>query len=225
MNNRNSRKFTLVELIVVIAIIAILAGMLLPAVSKARESARQSCCINNTRQINLAMSQYIDDYKDTIPYVSTGSYTPPNTVSYWSEKFQDYIKNTDILRCPTMTRTLYATSSVGHPLCDYGRNFSHLSTSPSHTQPGSQVINLRDVRHPAEVLELVDSIANHATHDDTWLVYCPLCSTTTATQLKNVDVRHHGSANVTFWDGHVEPMKRSEIQTDAKNAILWLHSQ
>src|SRR5882757_6862394 len=74
MRPRISRGFTLIELLVVIAIIAVLIALLLPAVQAAREAARRAQCVNNLKQIGLAMHNYESTMGSLPPGCKQSSY-------------------------------------------------------------------------------------------------------------------------------------------------------
>lgn len=65
--------FTLIELLTVIAIIAILAYMILPSLSRAREMARRTSCLSNMKQLGLGVMQYTQDYDERLPIAAVGS--------------------------------------------------------------------------------------------------------------------------------------------------------
>jgi len=67
------RAFTLIELLVVIGVIAILAAILFPVIAKARESGRRAACISNLHQLDLAVTQYVQDYDEVLPSAADGS--------------------------------------------------------------------------------------------------------------------------------------------------------
>ena len=64
--------FTLIELLVVIAIIAIVAAILLPMFAQAREKARQTACLNNQRQVSMALLLYVQDNNEIFPAAGLG---------------------------------------------------------------------------------------------------------------------------------------------------------
>ncbi|MCH2204755.1 MAG: type II secretion system GspH family protein [Lentisphaerales bacterium] len=64
---KENKRFTVIELLIVISIIGILSTMLLPSLSKARMSALVSLCKSNERQLVFATMNYADDYQDILP--------------------------------------------------------------------------------------------------------------------------------------------------------------
>jgi len=99
------RGFSLIELLVVTAIIAMLASMLLPALAKAREVARKAKCISNLRQIGMALHMYAEDNGEYFPHVHQGpTYTDTAMTSSqeWWEFLEPYSNGIyDYMKCPS----------------------------------------------------------------------------------------------------------------------------
>ena len=90
----NKRGFTLIELLVVIAIIAILAAILFPVFAQAREKARQTTCLSNSKQLALGLYMYLQDYDETYPMGQYQTSPPAKKVQYsWSDEIYPYVKN------------------------------------------------------------------------------------------------------------------------------------
>jgi len=100
--------FTLVELLVVIAVIALLAAILFPVFSRARERARQSSCASNLKQLGLGIMQYIQDNDEQPPVGLADGYPGYGFTSGcksfaglgWGTQVYPYIKNLEIFACP-----------------------------------------------------------------------------------------------------------------------------
>jgi prepilin-type N-terminal cleavage/methylation domain-containing protein/prepilin-type processing-associated H-X9-DG protein len=124
--------FTLIELLVVISIIALLAAILFPVFSRARENARRSSCQSNLKQIGLGILQYAQDYDEVmVPVWLDGACDPGfgweatnagvanhncSSGNYkWMDLLQPYVKSEQIFNCPSASTS--GTSKV--PRYDY----------------------------------------------------------------------------------------------------------
>lgn len=114
----NRRAFTLIELLAVIAIIGVLAGMIIVGSSKAREAAHRATCVSNLRQIGAAAYLYAQDNKGKFPETSQYNYGRRGGAGLIN-RLDPYIQNNNkIFYCTAYTLPLATTSAIGNHTYD-----------------------------------------------------------------------------------------------------------
>jgi prepilin-type N-terminal cleavage/methylation domain-containing protein/prepilin-type processing-associated H-X9-DG protein len=228
--------FTLIELLVVIAILAILAAILFPVFAQAREKARATVCLSNTKQIGVAMTMYMQDYDEVILpwFVPTGEAPQPNSpdpflrradVLIWSQLIQPYLKNTQVLYCPSFSESTLVENASDES-CDgpgfrayfparyyythYGLAFHIVAgecqpDNPRRAFPGNDVRyppvrSLAEIVRPTETAILQDNFTAQLANDNLILTAFG-CE---AGLQGHGSSRHLQGANYVFIDGHAK---------------------
>ena len=186
--------FTLIELLVVIGIIAILASLLLPSLSRARDVARSSGCANNVKQVILAATMYAGD--------NSGWLQKANQSPAWPQLMMDYVSGrTTAMACPSLARegSTY-TSTYGMRHYTSGSYSYWINLSLGKLSDGTY---FRSSEYP---------IHADAVYRDRMTQYQTYCMYGASSQAR-LHTRHLHRANISFADGHVILLSRNDILT------------
>lgn len=156
--------FTLIELLIVISIISILAAILFPVFNRARESARRTSCLSNTRQISLGFMQYFQDHDERFPLTKSLVDGVEIKDLPWAQgSMQPYLKSTQILRCPNDDSPEWTPDGDGNVrVTSYSLN-GFLHAAPPTPDPNDPKIgdfrtsHIGSVQSPTEVVLLAES--------------------------------------------------------------------
>jgi prepilin-type N-terminal cleavage/methylation domain-containing protein/prepilin-type processing-associated H-X9-DG protein len=228
--------FTIIELLVIIAILAILAAILFPIVAQPREPAKVASCLSQHKQLGTGIMMYIEDYDGKFPMTANLS-APDKTL--WTQAIFPYAKNKKVFLCPQAKRDLFWRKSSPtslHATIWEERNYasigltSQLLFDKTGKNGFTKAIAINDIAQPADSVLLADT--RNAEIDRPKTAYqggytfdpCslqgkngmpPIATPTTPVSVHNaITNRHHqhyGGIPITFADGHAKMFRPAEL--------------
>ena len=201
MRSERRSGFTLVEVLVVIAVIVILAAVLFPVFAQARDAARRTRCLSNLRQLAQAHQAYVQDYDDTLPtWFESGG---PHGFWFWPEYLRPYYRDARLLdeRCSSAKERAATGWLADYAMVSWGPHGKGTAQSPYWRWPGAPARNpvtqrlegmsLAEVRRPAGTVQFVDGATGGVG--------------------SAVEIHHgNGLLNAAFLDGHAQTVPPAE---------------
>lgn len=214
--------FSLVELLVVVAIVALLMALLFPAIQTAREGARRTVCANNLRQVGLAVIRYCDDHRGRFPKTTHDT----DTDKCWIYTLAPYLESVDEIRiCPSdfKARERLQAGMSSYAMNAYITNeslpgsFMNRHKLPSVTRT-LVAVELTD-REDRAVTEFDDHVESHR-----WFTSSNIADGRVFEEVRgevSVD-RHHGAAHYLFADGRVTLISSETIANWCSKPIAFV---
>lgn len=219
--------FTLVELLVVVAIIAVLLGILVPALGQAKAMAQQTRCLAHTRTIAMVMQMYADNDSDNFYPTARMPMSAPFETS-WIYLTRRYVDDLDAYRCPTDQSDNWQSQMMAR-MSSYGINAYF---TPNH--PPYNGLKPSQIRFPSQTIiaaELIEDIATDHFMPMYW--GSPASVSNMMMQGKQWDdaaqlpktiehSRHKGKANYVFTDGHAasHPFEDTWVQNAGQSPVV-----
>jgi len=203
------RAFTLTELLVVIAIIAVLAAILFPVFTQAKEAAKKTACLSNSRQLTLGVVMYTGDVDDVLPPVAS-----PTNYPLWVDLVQPYIRNVQVRVCPDDLgdQQSYGLNSLVF-IDYYGLPPGPLPPLPTMSQfafPSETVM----VSELGAMDDLLTPISN------TYKVVVPDDSLNDTYDARPI-FRHFARNNLGFFDGHAQSWRKEQFYVGWSPTDYW----
>jgi prepilin-type N-terminal cleavage/methylation domain-containing protein/prepilin-type processing-associated H-X9-DG protein len=203
--------FSLVELLVVVAIVAILAAILFPVFAQVREKARATDCLSNMRQIGMAAGMYFQDWDGRLYFHHAGL-----EEILWSDRFSPYTRNQRLYVCRSDPKTALINPNSGEvhrPSYLINAYFTH-NFPPGSSEDVAYPVNqytqddVRIVSASETVLFCESGITDLGHNQDDYDAWNGLAS---VEPLFNT-TRHNGGTNYTFLDGHAAWRKYGQVR-------------
>lgn len=219
--NRSTKKrvtcaFTMIEILVLVAIIATLAGILFPVFSSAKASAKKTACISNLQQLTLAEMMYQTDYNDTLcpPVLFTNlalypldgwfgqAAVPGQPVNVNNALLAPYVKNTEIFNCPSIdVITDQASDDLSYAIND---QLCITTVNLETFNPTFQTVIGSSVEIPAETILFGDGAENVTGPEVVRRAILQFNPSFAGRSRGFLHARHGGNMAVVSWlDGHV----------------------
>ncbi len=238
------RAFTLVELLVVVAIIAILASLLLPALSKAKAAAQLTKCASNLRQIGIASAMYVGDYGAYPPFQEP-TVSDSGFLEFWTDRLLPYISanwTNEVYQCPgnplksSWNRVMLR--GVFRDGVHYELNVSGVGDGSGPTPVEGTALGLNhrvyieetrgwipfgskesQVVSPSQMIAYADAVPDSEPWGRIYQQYFQVLPTSATTQTAReiMRKRHKALWNVSFADGHTDRFKTNTLFGTTRN--------